>query len=344
MKISVESYQNTSPSLDAYWRSIILFGRNAASYKFALAKSLLELSSKYKTHIKLEDLSVPFSKHICEHLEKSEVQGTSKTSRFLSGCKDYNQGKITKTQLIDLTYRYGFENVIDAFHIVNREEIDVKFFEKDYSKNKNIILRDELFELAEESRKDLFEEAESRWRLVETAWELGVNPNLFMVNFDEQDQELFILDQSLKRKDITSIRSSLNGYQKGACFYCNGHYEIEKNHEDICQVDHFYPHILKQELYKEVNLDGVWNLVLACRECNMKKSARIGHKKYLQKLYRRNEYLILSHNPLRETLMNQTGKSFEKRRKFYNEIDKKVESLMPSKDRWQAESKNLELF
>jgi hypothetical protein len=27
-----------------HWRSIVLFGRNVASYKFALAKSLLELS------------------------------------------------------------------------------------------------------------------------------------------------------------------------------------------------------------------------------------------------------------------------------------------------------------
>ena len=342
--MSVESYQKSNPSLEAYWRSIILFGRNAASYKFALAKSLLELSSGEATNIRLEDLSIPFSRHICEHLEKSEVQGTSKTSKFLSGCKDYNQGKITEAQLIDLTYRYGFENVIDAFHIVNREETDVKFFEKNYGESKNIILRDELFLVSEEAKGALLDETESRWRLVETAWELGVNPNLLMVNFDKQDQELFILDQSLKRKDITSIRSSLNGYQKGICFYCNGDYEIEKNHEDICQVDHFYPHILKQALYREVNLDGVWNLVLACKDCNSKKSASIGHKKYLDKLYRRNEYLILSHNPLRETLMNQTGKSFKKRLNFYQEIDKRVEGLMPSKNRWQISSKDLEFF
>jgi len=29
---------------EAYWRSIVLFGGNVASYKFALAKSLLELA------------------------------------------------------------------------------------------------------------------------------------------------------------------------------------------------------------------------------------------------------------------------------------------------------------
>ena len=40
----ISLYQETSPSLDSYWRSIILFGRNVASYKFALAKSLLEIA------------------------------------------------------------------------------------------------------------------------------------------------------------------------------------------------------------------------------------------------------------------------------------------------------------
>ncbi|MFY0678229.1 MAG: hypothetical protein JXR18_13175 [Neptuniibacter sp.] len=32
------------PTLSSYWRSIILFGQNSASYKFALAKSLIDLS------------------------------------------------------------------------------------------------------------------------------------------------------------------------------------------------------------------------------------------------------------------------------------------------------------
>ena len=31
------------PSLDSDWRSIVLFGQNVASYKFALAGALLEI-------------------------------------------------------------------------------------------------------------------------------------------------------------------------------------------------------------------------------------------------------------------------------------------------------------
>ena len=47
-----------SPSLESYWRSVILFGKNSASYKFSLGKSLLDLVSKEKTFISLEELAV----------------------------------------------------------------------------------------------------------------------------------------------------------------------------------------------------------------------------------------------------------------------------------------------
>ena len=37
------NFQLNDPSLESQWRAIILFGRNSATYKFAFAKSLLEL-------------------------------------------------------------------------------------------------------------------------------------------------------------------------------------------------------------------------------------------------------------------------------------------------------------
>jgi hypothetical protein len=39
---------------DTFWRSIVLFGQNVASYKFALAHSLIEVSSKGSSSIDLE--------------------------------------------------------------------------------------------------------------------------------------------------------------------------------------------------------------------------------------------------------------------------------------------------
>ncbi len=50
----IQIFQEEYPSLESYWRSIILFGKNVASYKFALSKSLLELASLEQNIISLE--------------------------------------------------------------------------------------------------------------------------------------------------------------------------------------------------------------------------------------------------------------------------------------------------
>lgn len=54
----------------------------------------------------------------------------------------------------------------------------------------------------------------------------------------------------------------------------------------------------------EINLNGVWNLVLACPNCNRGangKFAKVPSIKYLERLHKRNEFLISSHHPLRES-------------------------------------------
>jgi hypothetical protein len=123
----VPKFYEIEPTLENYWRSIILLGRNVASYKFALAKALYDLKDRDGTVITLDTLAVPFAKHISEHLVICEKQGTSANSKFLDGCRDFNANKITHAQLIDLTVRYGFNNVIDAFHYVHNEDVRTRF-------------------------------------------------------------------------------------------------------------------------------------------------------------------------------------------------------------------------
>lgn len=57
------NFQLNDPSIESQWRALILFGRNSASYKFAFAKSLLELADKETTRIRLQDLAVPNTKN-----------------------------------------------------------------------------------------------------------------------------------------------------------------------------------------------------------------------------------------------------------------------------------------
>ena len=125
-------FQINDPSLESQWRAIILFGKNSATYKFAFAKSIIELLPHGKSSLSLEDLAVPFSKNIVEHLQKSDKQGNSPSSKFLNTCRDFIAGRISEDQLVHTTIKYGFVNVVDAFQNVNGDIIKDPFYQKNY--------------------------------------------------------------------------------------------------------------------------------------------------------------------------------------------------------------------
>ncbi len=307
-----------NPTLEDYWRSVILFGKNVASYKFALAKSLMELALTGKTFITLEELAEPFSRHITEHLKIEDKQTTSKSSSFLNVCRQFNVGEIAKEQLIDRTVKLGFNNVIDAFHNLSGAEISQRFFtDERQGTNRGIALTDELFQLLEsEQFQSLSQEVEARWRLVETAWQLKISRNLVLVSYEPETELLFT--RSNRRRNVTTCRDALNGYQKGKCFYCFGDISIELGTDDLVHVDHFFAHALGKYGIAQP-IDGVWNLVLACVACNCGingKFDRLPTLRYLERLHTRNEFLIKSDNPLKETLMQQTGGTETARRHF----------------------------
>jgi hypothetical protein len=313
------SFQLNDPSLESQWRAIILFGKNSATYKFAFGKSLLEIVQAEKNKVTLEEIAVPFANSIVEHLKTSEKQGNSNSSKFLEGCKDFIDGKISQDQLYAHTVKYGFINVVDAFQNVNGNIVPNSFYEKNYhSGKKEIIITDNLLKI-----KDLFQyrnfeqEVEARWNLVETAWNLQINPALLEVMYDEDKSLFFVESDFMRRVDITSVRDALNGYQKGKCFYSFQDISINKKDDKVCEVDHFFPHYNKREHAKlGVNINGVWNLVLSDGNINLNKRGKIPELRFLERLFNRNEFYIESKHPLAETIINQTGLSREQRRKF----------------------------
>lgn len=373
-KEPIDEYLTTGSVEESNFRSVILFGRNSASYKFALAKALFELARQGKDSVTLEQLSNPYTKHLIEHVKKHPRQTTNRSSKFMDACAGYAGGLVTYDQLISTAVKFGFNNVLDAFHVVNKGNVPVKFFEKDFhGVSKRLILTDEIFELANSTEaNNIFQEIESRWNLVETAWETGVSANL--LSYDEETQQIMRND-NLRRRSVTSARGALNGYQKGHCFYCFDSIAVGKPKEEEelkpelvfsdepsqieyafvslddesdkepCDVDHFFPRVLSKEMHG-INLDGVWNLVLSCKDCNRGvdgKFARIPEKKYLDRLYRRNEYLIISHHPLRESLVAQTGGDSWERWRFLNEVDKRAGELLPGA-RWSIEQREAASF
>ena len=303
---------STDEDKENYWRGIILRGANVATYKFALGKALLDLKAENKTVVSLEELAGPFSKHICEHSSSGKSQCTNQKSSFLDAANAFNKGLISYDQLISETKKNGFKYVLDAFHVLpGKGSISERFYEIDGTGMKRkLILTDNLFQLFQSDQfENLKDEVESRWLLVEDAWTFGTGSKDQPVLYDIDTSKLYVEERTTYRRSLTFARSGLIGYQKGKCFYCFK--SIKSGDEISCDVDHFLPFALryKEDMLK-VDLNGVWNLVLACSECNKGKGGKSGsvpEKKYLERLKTRNNYLISSHHPLSNTLVNQTG-------------------------------------
>jgi len=305
----MREFHDINPSLENCWRAIILRGRNVASFKFALAKSLLTYSDRKSELIKLEELAEPFSQYLTDHLKLADKQVTSRSSRFFDECRRFNRGEITREKLIEKTTQMAFNNVIDAFHVVGPKDVPIRFFIDERKEKQGIRLTEDFYRLFDSPQKEnLPHETEARWRLVETAWELNISRNLISVEYDPEIKILFT-DSPNRRVNVTSCRNALNGYQEGKCFYCFDDITVSACGPNPADVDHFFPHTLKGSGIASP-IDGVWNLVLACPTCNRGvtgKFALLPNLSCLKQLHERNEYLISSHHPLRETLLRQTG-------------------------------------
>ena len=311
------------------FRRLLLRGANVASYKFALAKSILTLAESGKTAASLEELAVPFSRELCAHIKDVDTQSTSAGSRFLDACRHFNAGRITADELISTTALLGFNNVIDAFHVVGSGDVGTRFFLDERQQSlRGIRFTDELLTLAAlpDARQPLHAEAESRWRLVESAWhERRATGSSLQVVYD-RPSEMIVRGMLGHRRSITWVRPSLSGYQSGACFYCAAPITPLLGLENSADVDHYFPHMLMARgLF--VDLDDVWNLVLACPVCNRGEGGkfdRLPHGDFLETLWQRNERLIASHHPLRYSIITTRGASPAVRLEFLRSVQSRA--------------------
>lgn len=330
----IHGADRAQPTLIDQWRAITLFGRNVASYKFALEEALLTLRPDGGSIVKLDELARPFAVAVCRHLKVEDKQATSRSSSFLDACRQFNAGEITEGKLLEITVSKGFNNVIDAFHVVGGEDVPDRFFLDERSAARGVRITDAFSRLLEASGSvDMPSEVEARWRLVETAWRLQIGASM-LATYDESTGTLLLPDKQLRRTSVTSCRDALNGYQQGKCFYCSAPISTVEL-DRLADVDHFFPHALKRTDIGRM-VDGVWNLVLACQGCNRGvggKFDRVPAEYLLARLHARNEFLIGSHHPLRQTLMTQTGASAIARRDYLRDFDRMAEQHLIH--RWQ---------
>ena len=301
-------FQDAAPTPASDWRHIIRFGRNVASYKFALGRVLLELGRQQRTFVPLDDLAVPYAAAICEHLRVEDRQSTSAMSRFLDACRSRNRGELDDARLAEVTARLGFANVIDAFHIGrDGQPTQTPFFVDERSSRQGITLTDHLLALANGVQSSVLPlEVDARWNLVQTSWGLGLGTRVVSAEItpDEEAVDLYV-PARLRRGPITGVRDALSGYQDGRCAYCNELFT------DIgtkrVAVDHVLPFVLMTQGWADGDLHQIWNFVLACYACNSAKRDRPPGADWMPWLEKRSEHLIASHHPLRETLITQLG-------------------------------------
>ncbi len=274
-----------------------------------------------KTRVSFDDLAIPFAAEVVDHLRKYPKQGTSESSRFLNACRSHLNGELGINALHEATAKLGFVNVVDAFHNVHGEPIPSPFYVRDVAHGgKHLVFTDKLFKLTESIQFDnLQPEVEARWTLVETAWNIEMNPRLLQVCHDREQELLYLRLNQSSRVDLSSARDALNGYQKGKCFYSFKDVSINNHDANFCDVDHFFPHVNRQVHLEQgqADLNGVWNLVLCDSAINrFEKTAKLPHLRFLERLHNRNEFYINSKHPLSETIQNLTGNTEGRRRAF----------------------------
>lgn len=94
------------------------------------------------------------------------------------------------------------------------------------------------------------------------------------------------------RRSLEKIKSILLEHST-TCFYCPNPLSRDKR---MIHVDHFIP-------WSYIFEDEIWNLVLTCRDCNLKKHSSLPPKQFVRLLMRRNDLYCDMINGLKRSLL-----------------------------------------
>ncbi len=282
-----------------YWKGIVLYGLNQATYKIALGKTIIELTSLGKESIEWHQLSkVYLDNYIARIKENSFPQQSNpaRKTRMERIVNSLERGLVDYATAISLVETEAFNDVIPRFQTIGTDKdiVGERFYHFDFGKK--LYLHDSTFKIVEDSRIELIEELDARWSLLEGAFT--------MVHGDWQLSNSvrdIYLANGYSRTNITRNVPFLQGYQGNICFYCCE--PIENN--DI-HVDHVLPRQFIQH-------DEIWNLVLSHSICNLHKNDSLVGKHYFEKLIARNENIMGSNHPWKKKISDALGSSNSKR-------------------------------
>jgi len=278
--------------------SIITLGSKSNTYKFALARSILDYVKKNEDQI-LENIK----KETPTPITYSEIAKMFLQyywhQEFKFKIRQNHQVDKPPSIIVILQKIFDKEAVPEKFDFVSKEQknsaeklILRKVFGKEKQKTSQVIPR---FQNIREGKitvnKNPFYINKENDQLIQ------VNPDAmeFFIHYRVLLEKLVILewakflekikpvpglvskieDPEPERKSLKAVERELSKFFN-ECFYCARNLNDTKIH-----VDHFVP-------WSYIFEDKRWNFVLACSDCNLKKSNSLTDPKFLEKIIGRN--------------------------------------------------------
>jgi hypothetical protein len=309
------------------WRLAVLMGRNTRTYKFALANALLEAARSQEDVFPIEVLAIPYVRALLDRPSDAKQRtgsGELGEGDFLRILEEERVDSVRlgnpTSRIVESAVKSMPAMVMQKFHNLHGgNHVGHDFYEV-ISRRGSVKVRitPELRSLVtQEAAQTLEAELESRWVIVERAWDAGIGPGLVATGPVLDASGDMLLDP-VRRAAVTKSRDSLVGFQAGRCFYCET--PIPKDFSNT-HVDHVFPFaLMSRGIVRHLDLNAVWNLVVACQACNLSKSSDLPDELVVSRLFERNEAIVGSPYPLKRAIEFLTGMTVEDRATFLRSV------------------------
>ncbi|MGK5112779.1 HNH endonuclease [Geodermatophilus sp. CPCC 205506] len=272
-------FYRVEPTAVTSWRMAVLMGANSRTYKFALGSALLDLARRGCEEASLTELAVPYAMQLVQRAGRypqAPAGSVSSAADFLTVLHEESSTSLRHgaptSRLLDAAVASMPQMVMKKFHNLRGVgEVGHRFYElRGLGSSRRLSLTPQMLAVARHEAL-LRLELDARWSIVEACFDAELGRGLLgsgvVVSADGER-----LLTPARRVALAGAREALIGFQHGRCFYC-----AEPITLDVAavHVDHVYPFALMQSgVWEGPDLNGVWNLVVACPPCNLRKSSR----------------------------------------------------------------------
>jgi len=281
--------------------NIVSKGAKTNTYKFALAKFLLDYSKNQKIkesnyQINYNEIAVKFLEYYwfqeCKYKFKQDfnkdkmpkiihiIQKYCGTEYISESFEKYFKDKESiKLQMIEEIEKKCFNDVIPRFQPKDKNDYYQHFHKSVKSGNYSSSEKSYII-LSKEALSCFKQEYEILSKILVLEWAKFLEKTNFTPKLISKIERM----KDPKRNSLIKFRTMLMEMNK-ECFYCGTMLEQENIH-----IDHFIP-------WSYIYEDEIWNLVPSCSRCNLIKSDSLPPKNCLIKIeYRNKTYQLRKEN------------------------------------------------